>query len=86
VLILGIGAGVGAAFAIGQVRSTFATGAKLERSLGLPVIGTISHTLTEAGRALARKRMKLFAGGCASLVGMCVLLLTVEFVQVGMVG
>lgn len=86
VLILGIGAGVGAAFAIGQVRSTFATGAKLERSLGLPVIGTISHTLTEAGRALARKRMKLFAGGCASLVGMCVLLLAVEFVQVGMVG
>lgn len=86
VLILGVGAGVGAAFAIGQVRSTFATGAKLERSLGLPVIGTISHTLTEAGRSLARKRMKMFAGGCAALAGMCALLLAVEFVQVGMVG
>lgn len=86
VLILGIGAGGGAAFALGQVRSTFATGAKLERSLGLPVIGTISHTLTDASRALARKRMKMFAAGCASLAGLCVLLLTVEFVQRGMVG
>lgn len=86
VLILGVGAGVGAAFALSQVRSTFATGAKLERSLGLPLVGTISLTLTDAGRALARKRMKLFAAGCASLGGMCVLLLAVEFVQVGMVG
>ncbi|MXO67644.1 XrtA system polysaccharide chain length determinant [Pelagerythrobacter marinus] len=86
VLIVGVGAGVGAAFAFSQIRSTFATGAKLERSLGLPVIGTISHTLTDAGRALARKRMRMFAAGCASLAGVCVLLLVVEFVQRGMVG
>lgn len=86
VLILGIGAGGGAAFALSQVRSTFATDAKLERSLGLPVIGTISHTLTDATRAVARRRMKLFAAGCASLGGLCLLLLAVEFVQVGMVG
>lgn len=86
VLILGIGAGGGVAFALGQVRSTFATGAKLERSLGLPVIGTISHTMTDAARRLARKRMKIFAAACASLGGLCVLLLAVEFVQVGMVG
>lgn len=86
VLILGVGAGVGTAFALGQVRSTFATGSKLERSLGLPVIGTISHTLTDATRAIARKRMKMFVAGCASLGGICVLLLAVEFVQVGMVG
>lgn len=86
VLILGAGAGVGVAFALSQVRSTFATGAKLERSLGLPVIGTISHTFTDATRAIARKRMKMFVAGCASLGGLCVLLLAVEFVQVGMVG
>ncbi|MFM5908313.1 MAG: XrtA system polysaccharide chain length determinant [Novosphingobium sp.] len=85
VLLVGIGAGVGAAFAVGQLRSTFATTAKLERSLGLPVLGAISQTLNEAGRALRRKRMKQFYAGAAALVGVFVLLLMSEMIQVGMV-
>ncbi|MFM5932365.1 MAG: XrtA system polysaccharide chain length determinant [Novosphingobium sp.] len=85
VLIVGIGAGVGAAFAVGQLRSTFATTAKLERSLGLPVLGAISQTLNEAGRALRRKRMKQFYAGAAALIGVFVLLLVSEMIQVGMV-
>ena len=56
VLIVGIGAGVAAAFAMGQLRSTFATTAKLERALGLPVLGSISQTINEAGRELRRRR------------------------------
>ncbi len=85
VLLAGVGAGVGVAFAMGQLRSTFATTAKLERALDLPVVGSISHTLTDAGRELRARRMKMFAAGTASLAGLCVILLAVEFLQRGMV-
>lgn len=85
VLIIGIGAGCGAAFAVGQLRSTFSTTAKLERALGLPVLGSITQTLNEAGRALRRKRMKQFYAGSAALFGVFVLLLVSEYVQVGAV-
>ena len=37
VLLAGIGGGVGAAFGLGQVRTSYATAAKLERASGLPV-------------------------------------------------
>ena len=85
VLILGVGAGGGAAFALGQLRSTYATTAKLERVIGLPVLGAISTTVTETGRALRRQRLKYFVAGTAGLCVLCVLLLVVEFIQRGMV-
>ncbi len=85
VLIAGLAAGVGGAFAIGQLRSTFATTAKLERSLDLPVLGAISHTLTDSAREIRNKRMKYFIAGSAALGGLCVILLAVEFLQRGMV-
>lgn len=85
VLIAGLGAGAGVAFAVGQLRNTFATTAKLERATGLPVLGAISTTLNEAARALRRKRAKQFVMACAGLVGIFALLLVVEFIQVGMV-
>ena len=40
-LILGIGAGIGVAFAIGQLKGTFPTAARLERAVGIPVAGSI---------------------------------------------
>ena len=85
VLIMGLGAGAAAAFAVGQLRSTFATTGRLEKALGLPVLGAISQTLTDAGRALRRKRMKYFYAASGALGGLFVILLTVEFVQRGMV-
>ncbi len=85
VLVIGLGAGAGAAFAMGQLRSTFSTTAKLQRAIGLPVLGSISMTLNEAGRALRRRRQKLFLAGTAGLLGIFVLLLMVEFFQVRMV-
>lgn len=85
VLFAGLAAGVGAAFAVGQLRSTFATTAKLERALDLPVIGIVSHTLTETGRQIRAKRMRMFVAGTAALGGLCVVLLVFEFVQRGMV-
>jgi len=85
VLIVGLGAGAGAAYGVGQLRSTFATSQKLERSLELPVIGSISLAMSDAARALERKRFKQFSGGVAALVGVFVILLAIEFVTVGSV-
>jgi polysaccharide chain length determinant protein (PEP-CTERM system associated) len=85
VLLAGLAAGVGSAVALTRVRSTFSTAGKLEGALDLPVLGTISESLTEAKRALRAKRMKLFVAGSASLAGLFVVLLTIEFVQRGMV-
>ena len=86
VLIAGLGAGVGAAFALGQLRSTFATTAKLERALDLPVLGAISHKLTDAARVVRARRMKYFFAAGSALGGLFALLLTLEFIQRGMVG
>lgn len=85
VLVLGVGAGVAAAFAIGQLRSTFATTAKLERVTGLPVLGAISQTLTDSARALRKRRMKQFYMASAALGGIFVLLMVAEMIQVSMV-
>lgn len=85
VLIVGIGAGVGGAFLLGQLRPTFATAGKLERVTGLPVLGSVTATITDAGRALRAKRLKYFAAGSAALFGVFVLLMAVEMFQRGMV-
>ena len=85
VLFLGLGAGVGAAFAIGQLRSTFSTTAKLEQAIGLPVLGSITETLNEAGRELRRRRSRQFIAAGAALAVVFAVLLIVEFIQVQMV-
>ncbi len=84
VLIVGIGAGVGAAFALGHLRTSFPTAAKLERASGLPVIGSISQMLTGEQRAERKQKMKLFYGASAGLVAVCAMLLVAEFIQRGM--
>lgn len=83
VLIVGIGAGVASAYALGQLKSSFATPQKLERSFDLPVIGAISLTVSEAARAIEAKRLKQFAGACGGLAAMFVILLAIEFVSIG---
>ncbi|HEY6816374.1 MAG TPA: GNVR domain-containing protein, partial [Croceibacterium sp.] len=85
VLFVGLGAGAGVAFVLGQIKGTFATASKLERTFDLPVIGTISLTLTEAAAALKAKRTKQFAAAAGGLGALFVVLLGVEFVQRGMV-
>lgn len=85
ILFAGIGAGLGAAFAVSQLRSTFATTTKLEEALGLPVLGAITQTVNEAGKALRRKRMRQFAAACGGLGGLFIMLLVIEFIQRRMV-
>lgn len=85
VLVVGIGGGVGTAFAKGQLRTSYPTAGRLEAATGLPVIGAITETLTAAQRELRARKMRLFAGASGALVGVCLLLVAVEFVQRGMV-
>ena len=85
VLIIAIGAGTGSAVAANQIRSSFATAAKLEAATGLQVLGSISQTITQTARALNRRRMRWFAGGSVALGGVFVVLLAVELVQRSMV-
>src|SRR3546814_2609081 len=47
VLFAGIGGGIGAAFGLAQVRTSYATAAKLERASGLPVIGRSEEHTSE---------------------------------------
>ena len=84
VLIVGIGAGIGAAFAMGQLRATFATGPRLEKATGMPVIGAIGEVVTRAQADMRAKRLKLFLGGSAGLAAAYVLLLGVEVLQRGL--
>jgi len=83
VLFAGIAAGAGVAYVLSQLRSSFATPNKLEKSMGLPVIGSISLTVSETAKALRRKRLKQFAGATAGLFGILVILLAIEIVSVG---
>jgi len=84
VLLLGLMAGGGITFALGKLGSTYATTSQLERSFNLPVVGTISHTINQAGKALQRRHLKYFAGASTALVLLFAALLGLEFVQRGM--
>lgn len=84
VLIAGIGAGVGAAFAFGKLKTTYTTASRLEKASGMPVIGSIGQVVTAAQLAARRKKLTLFAGGAAALGVAYVGLLGVEFLQRGL--
>ncbi len=86
VLFLGIAAGIGTAFALAQLRSSFATASQLERSTGYPVLGTISLNETDEGRKQRKHRFKQFAAASVALFGIFLLLVVAEFVQVSRVG
>lgn len=84
VLIAGLGAGVAVAFVLSRLRTTFSTARELEKSSGMPVIGSIGEVLTDAQRALRRRRLMLFAGGVGALGVAYIGLVGLEFVQRGL--
>ncbi|OHD10014.1 XrtA system polysaccharide chain length determinant [Sphingopyxis sp. RIFCSPHIGHO2_12_FULL_65_19] len=85
VLLAGIGGGIGVAFGLSQVRTSYPTAAKLERASGLPVIGSITEVVTPDRHLDRRKKLVWLAGGGGALVGLYALLLVAEFIQRGMV-
>ena len=84
VLIAGLCIGVGVAFAMGQLRTTFPTVGRLERASGMPVIGSIGEAVTAAQVAVRRRKLMYFSGGAAGLVVAWVALIGVEMVQRGL--
>ncbi len=84
VLFAGIGAGVGTAFALGHLQTSYPTAVKLERASGLPVIGAISQMLNGEQRIERKKKMRLFFGGAGALACVFALLLVAEFIQRGL--
>jgi polysaccharide chain length determinant protein (PEP-CTERM system associated) len=84
VLVVGLAAGVGGAFAKAQLATTYATADRLARASGLPVIGSVSEIVTPAQKLDRRTKLMWFAGAGGALAGCFVLLLLVEFVQRGM--
>jgi hypothetical protein len=86
VLFAGLGGGIAAAFALGQVQTTYPTAARLARASGLPVIGSVTEQLTDELRSARSSRLRRFAMAGSGLALLCVILLAVELVQRGSVG
>jgi len=84
VLIAGLGMGVGAAWALGQLKTSYSTAERLARATGLTVIGSIPETLTDVQIVLQKQKLRWFAGAAGALGGALLLLLAIEFVQRGM--
>ncbi|MCW3835562.1 XrtA system polysaccharide chain length determinant [Sphingomonas canadensis] len=84
VLMAGLFAGLGAAFMLGRLQTTFSTARRLERASGMPVIGSIGEVISSAQRAMRRRRLVLFAGGVAALGFAWVGLVGVDFIQRGL--
>ncbi|WEK01587.1 MAG: Wzz/FepE/Etk N-terminal domain-containing protein [Candidatus Sphingomonas phytovorans] len=83
-LLAGIVGGIGAAFAMGQLQTTFATAGRLERATGMPVIGSIGEMVTRAQIMARRRKLIYFGGGAGALVVAYVGLLGVEMLQRGL--
>lgn len=84
VLAAGLLAGLGAAFALGQVQATFPTARRLEKASGMPVIGSIGEMVTRTQAEDRARKLKWLACGAAGLVASYVILLAVEMVQRGL--
>ena len=85
VLIAGIAIGSGVAFVMGMMRSSFTTAEKLERVLDLPVIGTVSRSMTLERQSVERVKLRKFFAASGALAAVCLMLLVVEMIQVGSV-
>jgi len=81
ILIVGIGAGISAAFVAGQLQTTFPTQNRLAALTGLPVFGTLSEVVTPPERLRRRQRLLWLGGAGAALAGSYAILILVEFWQ-----
>jgi len=84
VLVAALCVGVGVAFAMGQLKTTYPTAGRLERATGMPVIGSIGEAVTAAQVAMRRRKLIYFGGGAAGLVVAWIALIGVEMVQRGL--
>ncbi|RED15670.1 XrtA system polysaccharide chain length determinant [Parasphingopyxis lamellibrachiae] len=84
VLMAAIAAGIGAAFAQSQLKTSYPTARRLGNGTGLPVLGAISEIISPTQKEVRHQNFRRFAAGTAALFGVFVLLMVVEFVQRGL--
>jgi polysaccharide chain length determinant protein (PEP-CTERM system associated) len=84
VLLAAIFAGVGGAFALSQLKATYATAGRLEKATGLPVIGSISERVSRVEVDFRKRKLRMFAGAAAALPVAFVGLLGVEMLMRGL--
>jgi len=84
VLMVGVVVGAGAAWAQGQIQTSYSTADRLARATGMTVLGSIPEMFTEAQDVVRKQRLRWFAGAAGGLVSAYLLLLVVEFVQRGL--
>jgi hypothetical protein len=85
VLIVGLGGGAAAAWGLSKLQTTYPTVQRLEKASGMPVLGSIGEVVSEAVRTARRRQLKLFAGGAGALGGAFLILMSIEFLQRGLV-
>lgn len=68
-LIAGLGAGLGLALLLSQLRPSFYDAADLRAKTGLPLLGVVSICIDEATRKRERRSLWRFAGATGGLVG-----------------
>ncbi len=76
-LIAGLGAGLGIAFVLSQLRSVFFDARALRNTIGLPILGVVTLVRSEAARQRDKRELRLFGLAFSSLVGVFVLVVLV---------
>ena len=72
-LIAGLGAGLGIAFVLSQLKSVFFDARALRNTIGLPILGVVTLVRSEAARQRDRRELRLFGLASSGLIGMFVL-------------
>jgi polysaccharide chain length determinant protein (PEP-CTERM system associated) len=81
IFFVAVGGGLGLAFVLGQLQTTFPTQNKLASVSGLPVLGSITEVVTPARKAANRQRLVWLGGGAGALLAVWAILMVVEFWQ-----
>lgn len=71
-LLAAIGAGLGIAFVLSQLRAVFFDARAVRNTIGMPILGVVTLVLSETARARERRGLKRFALASSGLVGMFV--------------
>ncbi|MEO8855598.1 MAG: chain length-determining protein, partial [Burkholderiaceae bacterium] len=68
-LVAALGAGLGIAFVLSQLKAVFFDARAVRNTIGLPILGVVTLVLTDAARARERRDLKRFGLASSGLVG-----------------
>ena len=69
-LIAALGAGMGLAFVLSQLRSVFFDARALRNTIGLPILGVVTLVLSDSAKVRERRDLKKFGLASSGLLGM----------------